>query len=786
MVSFAKKVWRDILANKGQFATIFLMTAIGVVVYAGIYAYTNGMHLRAADYYQSHQLPDMWLRGRWFSPDNLRQIRQQANVQIAERQAIIDANYYDTNGLKNTLRLNFIEDNQLSKFYVISGRGFEAQTDGIWLDAYLAQKKQLQVGDRISFKYLGVETSKPIVGTILTPDRIYDVESEGQFFPSHDRYGFAYLSARFFVPEAAAKLLNQPMARHWNHQQIIDHLPFDQVMIKLRQPADFQATKTALEQQFPETQPSPLITTGREELFSYRAFADEMNEGAAYVAVFAGIFLLIASLSVITTMNRLVVKQRPEIGTLKSLGFRDLRITSLYASYGIWLALVACAVGIIVGPLTIGQYMTTLVTKTYAVPNLHPTVPASTYWASLAVIALIGLTSFLACRKQLAEPAATILRPQPPRVASRSLIKLKQWQGLSFASRWNLRDLWRNKLRSLMAMSGIIGTSLLIVCAHGMMDSLNSYINWQFRDLSRYRSRLTLKPDASDQQIADLAAQFEHRSSMSLPIELQLGDQTKLTTITIDDSDQRLGHTDAKRQVFQLSDDGIYVTTKLAQLHGLQVGDQLAWRRIGHQSWQQSTIVGFNRKPQDQNLTATRQAMAKTITYRPTHFYSDQEFDQELPAGVLAVQNLEQAQADFQKMFKMFKSLINLIIIGAAVLGIVVIYNIGSLALIERNYQFATLKVLGFRNRQVGRIFKQQNYWLGLPGIAIGLPLGYLTTDWIFKTALAANYDFEARIQPASYLIGAIGSLVTLAIVNQILSRKIKHIDLVSSLKSLE
>ena len=137
-------------------------------------------------------------------------------------------------------------------------------------------------------------------------------------------------------------------------------------------------------------------------------------------------------------------------------------------------------------------------------------------------------------------------------------------------------------------------------------------------------------------------------------------------------------------------------------------------------------------------------------------------------------------------MLDTMKSMIILLIAVSAILGFVIIYNLGILSFSEKQYQFATLKVLGFKNKQIKKIFVKQNLWLSIIGIIIGLPLGFVMVDYIFKAALGDSYDFNAQIKIVSYLISAIGSYIVSLFVNKFLSKKVKDIDMVTSLKGNE
>ena len=139
-----------------------------------------------------------------------------------------------------------------------------------------------------------------------------------------------------------------------------------------------------------------------------------------------------------------------------------------------------------------------------------------------------------------------------------------------------------------------------------------------------------------------------------------------------------------------------------------------------------------------------------------------------------------------ESMLKTMQSMIVLLIVVSAILGFVIIYNLGVLSFSEKQYQFATLKVLGFKNKQIKNIYVKQNLWLAVIGILIGLPLGFFMVDYIFKAALGDSYDFNAQISIVSYLYAAVGSFIVAIFVNKVLARKVKKIDMVSSLKGNE
>ena len=184
----------------------------------------------------------------------------------------------------------------------------------------------------------------------------------------------------------------------------------------------------------------------------------------------------------------------------------------------------------------------------------------------------------------------------------------------------------------------------------------------------------------------------------------------------------------------------------------------------------------------------TRKSLEKLgIEYKPDTVYSNKKVDANKKiAGVELIQNISSIKLGIENMISTMKSMIILIIVVAVILGVVIIYNLGVLSFTEKQYQFATLKVLGFKDKQIKKIYTKQNNWITLISIIIGLPLGYLLLDFIFVSALSDGYDFNAKIELISYIYAALGTLIVSFVVSKILGKKVNKIDMVTSLKGNE
>lgn len=764
MRKLSKKRLRDIRQNKMQFFNIFMMVFLGVFVFAGIHAYMDGMEKSANNYYNNNNFQDIWLSGKNFSNEDLEKVKNTENVKDAERMLTINTELENKDDV--TLDTNFIESNNIAKMYVVDGEEFSKDKKGIWFDSYLAKNLDLKVGDEITVTYQNMKITEKIVGLVNTPDHVYFVKDDTEIFPTHKNYGFIYLSINE-LPQGMPEIYNQ-------------------IIVDVDNTDKIQETKADLENNIK----SAIAVTDRESSVSYKGYNSEIEEGTTYSGVFTFLFLFIAVLSVTTTMNRFVKKQRTQIGTLKALGFKNKKITKHYVGYGFIISLIASVAGLFAGKFALGGFFLNMEMSYFEVPVYNTVLIPVVYVLAIAVVILITLVTYLSCRSILKESAVEALRLEVPKVKKTKfdLTTKGIFKKASISTRWNLRDIGRNKGRSLMAIVGITGCTMLMLCAFGMMDTMKSYLSWEFDKISNFEYKLSLSNNYTDEQFANITEKYGNQTSESFGIEIKNGDKKETNTLTVNDATDKLKYTNHNKEYIDLQDDGVYITEKLSEKYDLKVGDEITWHIFGDDNWYICKIVGLNRDPQNQQLNMSRKYYESLgLKYRADVVYTDEDLsDTKTIDGVDTIQSLTTLKQGMESMLETVQTMIVLLIVVSAILGFVIIYNLGILSFTEKQYQFATLKVLGFKDKQIKNIFVKQNLWLTVVGIIFGLPLGFWMLDYIFKSALGDNYDFNAYINLVSYLYATVGSFVVSVVVNKVLSRKVKKIDMVSSLKGNE
>jgi len=791
VIMLKRKMFRDIRKNLSQFITIFLMIMIGIMAYSGIKAYMDGMQKTGDKFYSENNIFDLNVMG-YLNHDDLETIKKIDNVQDAELKLSVTA----TTDQDKILLLNFIESNNISRFYIIDGEEFNPNKSGVWLDNFYAEENNIKVGDTILVKYESMELHEKVLGLINVPDHLYDTRDESELYPDRKEFGFAYMSTNeitesyikgLVMKEAGItdeKVFNMAMP-NFDYKE---YIPFSSIMVDVKDNGKRDDVKNDIEDKVENAK--AIINV--EDTASYVTYQGEIDEGKTYVGVFSGIFLFIAMLSVITTMTRVVKNQRTQIGTLKALGFSNNRILLHYIGYGFWISVFACIVGLVLGYYAIGNVFINLEMAFFEIPNGAPAMNTSSYYMAIIVVLIVAVITYITGRSILSENPAETLRTKLPSIKGSALNITKKgfFKKLGFSTKWNIRDILRNKMRTFMGLAGVVGCCTLIVCALGMLDSMNFFVKLQFEDLYNFKYKLSIKENLKDNELQALYDKYGEYTSKSFGIEIKdENGKRESNNIFVTDAGNYVRFVDNKNKIKDKpTDDGIYVTYKLASTKGYKLGDEITWHIYGDSNYYTSKIIGFNKDPQNQNVSMTRKYLESLgIDYKPDALYTNMDLSKTKEIkNIETIQDIDSLKEGMAGMLSMMKTMLVLIISIAILLGGIIIYNLGILSYTEKQYQFATLKVLGFKDKQIENIFIKQNNWVAIISIIFGLPMGFYLTDWLFKTAIEEHYDFGAFITTRTYIISAIGTFVVSYLVSKFLARKIKKIDMVTSLKGNE
>lgn len=445
-------------------------------------------------------------------------------------------------------------------------------------------------------------------------------------------------------------------------------------------------------------------------------------------------------------------------------------------------------IGIVIGPLIVPPIMFEMQKSLYILPAWYAVLSYAD-WISVAVAVLCcGASSYFACRKELKGVPAESMRPKPPKAGRHTRWeKSLMWKRLGFSTQWNVRDILRSRIRSIMAVIGVMGCMGLLLCALGIKDSMNGIASWMYGDLHIYENKINLKEAISEQETDALTKSYEGQLVQESGVELKTGGSEKTGTMTVLRPGEMIRFEDVNRNPVKLPDSGVALSYKMAVALNVNEGDRIEWRMMGESDWKTTTVEAVFRTPMGQGIAMTESAYKLSgKTMKPTALLLSGSADgADKMSGVKGIQNKADMQKSFDKTLESMQMMIGILILAAVILGIVVLYNLGALSFTERTRELATLKVLGFFPKQIRSLLNRQNVWLTSVGILLGIPCGYALIEFILST-MSDSTNILTRITTVSLVICVLGTLFLSMVVSFILSHKVKSIDMVSSLKAVE
>ena len=520
----------------------------------------------------------------------------------------------------------------------------------------------------------------------------------------------------------------------------------------------------------------------REDSSSDDQIQDEIKQHIVLAVMFPIIFVVVALLILLTTMTRIVNRQRTQIGTLKAIGFEDRPLILHYLSYGFYLTLIGSVLGIIIGHKTIPYIFVDTMKSYYTLPCWDPGF--SINFIIVAILIVLGsvLCSYFAVASIIRESPSATLKAKPPKISKIGFIEnTRIWNKLGFNLRWNIRDISRNKLRSVIALLGIIGCTVLLISAFGMHDGVNDLKTWKYDDINHYETQLVLQDNISQSQIDSIIDEVNGTPIMTKTIQIKANDIKMTQILTVHDKSPLITPTDKNRHEMTLPKDGISISQKTAELFGLKVGDEIEWHLYGNETWMNSTVEAIYGDPSVQGITITSDCAEKNnISFKPTEIVTKEDITGNLD-GVGSFNSHKDLTESWDKLTKTANLLIIILVIFAIALAVVVLYSLGLLGFTEVERDMATLKVLGFQLKDLRKLFMTQYLGISIVGFLLGVPMGYYVLD-----AIRSNTDvfyYPTNYSLTTIAISFVITIIVSAIVNLLLANNLKNIDMVEALK---
>lgn len=549
---------------------------------------------------------------------------------------------------------------------------------------------------------------------------------------------------------------------------------------------------------------------GRSYNPGYTGFGQDAERMANLASVFPVIFFLVAALVCLTTMTRMVEEQRVQIGSLKAMGYSGLAISRKYIFYGLLPSLTGGLMGLVIGYILFPKMIFMAYQIMYQVPDIElRAYPGISVFSVLAAVACTTLATLWACLATLRETPASLMRPRTPKAGKRVFLEYIRplWKRMSFTHKVTARNLFRYQKRFWMTVIGIGGCTALIIAGFGMRSSLLFTMTRQYDELFHYSAQVTLADNvlseereavedflSSDARIvsyvpatASSATVATSGYSTTAYIEVMASDEIGKV---VDLFDYKSG------EPITMGDDGVYINQKLSELLGVKIGDTFFLDGEGRGD---VTVAGIYEHYTGHfiYMTPTYYENALHAESEPNaylmNFTSDDTdtcnaiFEKLLDlSGVATTSRMRDTQDTYMHSMERVDFVVVIIILAAAALAMVVLFNLSNINITERQRELATIKLLGFYDREVSAYVYRENIVLTVFGILIGCFMGHWLHIYLVRSTEIDLMMFGRQTKATAYLYAAILTTIFSFLVNVLAHFRMKKIDMVESLKSAE
>ncbi|MEE0769378.1 MAG: FtsX-like permease family protein [Clostridia bacterium] len=545
----------------------------------------------------------------------------------------------------------------------------------------------------------------------------------------------------------------------------------------------------------------------------YSSFIQDTDSIANIGKVFPVIFFIVAALISLTSMTRMVEEQRTQIGTLKALGYNKLQITSKYVLYASLACIIGSILGMSVGFVLLPKIVWKMYSMMYQIGDIQTSFnfEIGSLGFILIVISILGATIY-AVIKELIQTPATLMRPKSPKMGKRVFLEKVTfiWKRLSFSRKVTVRNIFRYKKRFLMTIIGIMGCTALIVTGFGIRDSIRAIMPDQYEKVFNYDLQINLKADLDKKQKQDFINSLTNDDKIEKLSETYMSSISAINENVEEnvqiivpnnntDFNTLINLTDVKsKNNLSLPEDGVLLTDKAAQLLGVEAGDTITLKDTDENEtnvkvtnvvenyvyhyiyMSKSMYENLYSKSFDSNVILTKDFNLDNET--EDNFVKDL---MNMPE-VASVTRISTAMNMMNDTMKSLNYVVVILIVSAGLLAFVVLYNLSNVNISERIRELATIKVLGFYDKEVYLYITRETIILTAIGLVLGLVAGYFLDFFILETCEINMLRFRKFVAPLSFVFAALITILFTIIVNIVTYFALKKINMIESLKSVE
>ena len=829
-----KNLLREIKRTFTKFLSIFAICALGVAFFAGIRATSPDMKEAGDRLYNTYNLSDISvISTSGLTADNIRDLESIEGIQAVRASLFVDAMARGTDEKEKNLRLysmpiklkseyapliDLIPDYgidtspeyEMNGVEIVSGRMPLNDTETA-LDYTLEGSLVKQLGDEITLTTSGGTVTLRVIGFIRSPMYISMFERGTSSIGNGTSDGFAYASGNAISSLGTKLPVMSLLNTYYTRADIVISGKEGLSAYSDEYEALVNEVTDRIED-YASTQSGTWYIQDRSGNPGYSDYSENTDRIAAVGDVFPLIFFIVAALVCLTTMTRMVEEQRIEMGTMKALGYGGWQIAMKYAVY----AMSACISGGVVGAIIGFKLFPYVIMKGYSIMyylgKLETPYRADIAFMAIAAMAVCtAAATFSACYASLKEVPATLMRPKAPKAGRRVLLEKIPfiWKKLSFTSKVTVRNLFRYKKRFFMSVIGIAGSGALLVTAFGLNDSIFGIIEKQFGDIWQMDVQAYVyeaMPLADMQELLGKNPANDDFDSVMFCLDSQMEcknggrSQSGVHLLGVESAGSMAGRINLHNggAPVTLDDSGVVVTAKLAETLSIKIGDGINMRTGGEDHLMRVIGVADNYVYHYVYITA---AYYETVFGKAMQYngfmgnLKDGLTDETMDAmstqllsdsRMYTVRTIGSIYASVWDSLSILNYVVLVLILGSGMLTFVVMLNLTNINIGERMRELATLRVLGFYDKEMYDYIFRENNALSVIGAFVGLVFGKIMHLFVIRTCEVDMVMFVRSAKPLSYVYAFALTIVFSLIVNLLMRPKVRAIDMVESLKSAE
>ena len=813
-----KHIFMKIKDNYKRFLSLICMAFLGVGFYVGIQSSSPDMLKTLDNFYDENNVYDISVISNvGLTEDDLLKLSKIKNVELAiniqEKDSYLEIE-------ENNYVVKLIEYNsQMNNVYIKEGR-LPKNNNEVSVDNALLENNNLKLGDNITID--GKKYS--IVGNVISP-LYFSAERPNSNLGSGkvDYYIYVYnvsldleaYSNIYITVKGAKKYLTNSDS----YKKLINNVKKDIDLIKDKQQdirydelySDIIETSEMYGISIDESKfikPKWYIYD-RLDNTSYKELINASDNLKKIGNIFPIIFFAISVLVSLISMMRMIEEDRVENGTLKSLGYNSFHITLKYVIYSLLATTIGSSVGAIFGSYMIPNVIWNIYKKIFFIPKfiylLKSDYNALGLW--ICILCICG-TSVIVCIKNLREVPANLMRPKAPKSGKKILLERINfiWKKLKFSDKITIRNIFRYKSRVITTILGIAGCTALILAGFGLKDSIKDVIDFQFNNIIKYDKMLMTNESINQIDIEkellndDKVENYTNVNTQNIKV-LFNDEQHEVTMITPDDFNsisKSISLIDLKTNniIDNISDNSCIISEKTAKLLDIDVGDKISLLDNDNNKYdiKVSYIIKnyinqylYINKNTYNNLFNNYKINSILISLKEEDKNS-KEFDKKYISNgyALTIVDIDDIKSSMSDMLSSIDSIVAILIIAAASLAFVVLYNLSNINISERKREIATLKVLGFYPSEVDKYINRETVLLTILGIGIGLLFGSYLSHFIISTCEPDYIMFDRHVYTLSYFYSLFITVIFTIIVTIVTHFNLKKINMVTSLKNVE